>query len=75
MCLQTPEQDIHLIKVFNGPEVSATLLKSRLDEIGVDSIIKNDANDAFWGVTPQVIDLYIDESDLEKAEDVLKEFV
>jgi hypothetical protein len=65
----------NLIKVFVGPEASAILLKSRLEEIGIATLIKNDSSTAFWGATPPVIDLYIEEADLTKAEPIIHEFI
>jgi hypothetical protein len=55
----------NLIKVFSGPESSAILLKSRLDEKGISALIKNDSEDAFFGVTPRVVDLYVKSTDLK----------
>ena len=54
-----------LIKVFSGPESSAILLKSRLEEKGIDTLIKNDSEDAFYGVSPKVVDLYVKATDLK----------
>ena len=65
----------NLIKVFAGSESSAILLKSRLKEIGVESVIKNDSSDAFLGTTPQVVDLYINKTDLKKSNPVIKGLV
>jgi hypothetical protein len=62
-----------LIKVFAGEESSAILLKNRLSEIGIESIIKNDSSNAFFGARPEVIDLYIDDNDLEKAGPIIME--
>ena len=62
-----------LIKVFTGPEASAILLKTRLEEIGISSIIKNDSGFAYLGVTPGIIELYIQESDFEKAQLIITE--
>jgi|WetSurMetagenome_2_1015567.scaffolds.fasta_scaffold590743_1 hypothetical protein len=61
------------IKVFIGSEASVILLKSRLEEIGVDSFFKNDSYDANLGTAPQLIDLYINKGDLKKAEPLIKE--
>jgi len=61
-----------LIKVFAGQESSAILLKSKLSNIGVESIIKNDSLDAYLGTSPSVVDLYIDQNDLEKAKPILE---
>ena len=65
----------NLIKVFAGSESSAILLKSRLKEIGVESIVKNDSSDAFLGTSPQVVDLYISKSDLKKSNPVIRGLV
>jgi hypothetical protein len=56
-----------LIKVFYGPEGTVILLKSRLEEEGITSLIKNDSSEAFLGVSTPFTDLYINESDLDKA--------
>ncbi len=37
----------NLVKVFGGTEASALLLKGRLHETGVESIINNDSMDEF----------------------------
>jgi len=63
----------NLIKVFSGPEASAILLKSRLEDSGISSIIKNDSSDAFLGTVTPAIDLYIQESDLKKAQLIISE--
>jgi len=63
----------NLIKVFSGPEASAILLKSRLEDSGISSIIKNDSSDAFLGTVTPVIDLYIQELDLKKAQLIISE--
>lgn len=65
----------NLIKVFIGEEVSAIFLKSRLEEIGISVLIKNDSGLAFYGGTPPSVDLYIQESDMKEAEPVISEFI
>ena len=67
------KKESELIKVYVGPETSAILLKNRLEEIGISAIIKNDSSEAFFGTAPAVIDLYIQKSDLEQAEQIIKE--
>ena len=62
----------NLIKVFAGSEPTGILLKSRLEEIGINCIIKNDSSDAFLGTAPLIIDLYINEENLEKAKPVIQ---
>jgi hypothetical protein len=65
----------NLIKVYSGSEASAILIKSRLEEIGVESIIKNDSSDAFLGTTPQVVDLYISKKNLKRANPIIQNVV
>lgn len=62
-----------LIKVFTGPEGTVILLKSRLEEAGIYSIIKNDSSEAFLGVATPFTDLYVREPDLDKAKSVISE--
>ncbi|HKK42766.1 MAG TPA: DUF2007 domain-containing protein [Bacteroidales bacterium] len=65
----------NLVKVFGGKEALALLLKGRLYEIGVESIIKNDAMDAFLGTSPGTVDLYIAGADIEKAKDIIQDVI
>ena len=65
----------NLFKVFTGSESSVIFLKSRLDEIGVESIIKNDSSDAFLGTAPQVVDLYISKRNLKKANPIIQSMI
>lgn len=68
------KKEKELIKVFSGSEASSILLKNRLEEIGIEAIIKNDSPGAFFGVSPQIVDLYIEEGDFEKARSILQDF-
>lgn len=65
----------NLIKVFTGSEFSVFLLKAKLEEIGISAIVRNDFNGAFLGTIPPAVDLFINESDLEEAEPLIKEFL
>lgn len=65
----------NLIKVFAGAESTVILLKTRLEEIGINCIIKNDSSDAFLGTAPLVIDLYINEEDLKRAKPIIQSIV
>jgi len=68
----------NLILVYTGAEINADLLKEQLEEIGVAALIKNDFQSGitvgFVGGVPSAIDLYIQESDLKKAEQIILEF-
>lgn len=68
-----------LVRVFTGTEVSVLYLKERLEEIGIGALIKNDFQSGitvgFVSGVPSAIDLYIQESDLKKAESIINEFI
>jgi len=68
------KKEKRLISVFTGPEASAILFKSRLEKIGVFTLTKNDFSGSFLGVVPPSVDLCIKESDLKKAEPLIREF-
>ena len=63
----------NLVKVFSGPETSAILLKRRLEENGIDGLIKNDSEDAFYGVAPKVVDLYVKAADLKITKTIIQD--
>lgn len=67
------EKEENLVKVFTGPEPTALLLMRRLEETGIESLIKNDSGLGYLGAVPAVIDLYIFEEDMEKARPLLEE--
>jgi hypothetical protein len=68
-----------LIRVFTGSEVLVIILKERLEEVGISSLIKNDYQSGitvgFVASVPSAIDLYIQESDLKEAEPIINEFI
>jgi len=68
-----------LIRVFTGTEVLVYLLKERLEEVEISALIKNDFQSGitvgFVSGVPSAIDLYIQESDLKKAEPIINEFI
>jgi hypothetical protein len=68
-----------LVKIYTGTEITVLLLKGLLEEIGVNSTIQNQYKSGveigFIGGVQSAIDLYIQQSDFEKAEDVISEFV
>jgi len=64
-----------LINVFTGAEASVILLKDELEKIGISPLIKNDSSDAWLGAAPPAVTLYIQESDISKAEPIIKEFI
>lgn len=71
------KENLNLVKVFTGTEVTVELLKRKLQEIGITGIIKNDFQSgiiAGFGGGPFSIEYYIQETDLAKAEPILTEF-
>lgn len=70
--------DNDLVKVYTGPEITVRLLKEELESIGVPSIIedkfKSGISAGFGAGVPSAIDVYISETDLEKAKPLIEEF-
>jgi hypothetical protein len=68
-----------LVKVYTGTEVTVLLLQELLEEIEVSSTIQNNYKSGveigFVGGVMSAIDLYIQESDFEKAEPVVRDFI
>jgi hypothetical protein len=68
-----------LIKVYTGTEVTVILLKGLLEEIGVTSTIQNNYKSGievgFVGGVSSAIDLFIQLSDFEKAEPLIRDFI
>lgn len=67
-----------LIRVYSGTELTVNLLKDELESFGIPGMIQNDFNSGisagFSGGVPSSVDLFIQESDLEKAEPIIQEF-
>lgn len=72
------EKGTNLVRIFTGTEINANLLKEQLEEIGIAALIKNDYQSGlsvgFVGTTSSAIDVYIQESDLKKAESTINSF-
>lgn len=68
-----------LIRVFTGTEIAINLLKDELENAGISGIIKNDFNSGisagFMGDIPSAIDLFIQKTDLKKAEPIIYDFM
>jgi hypothetical protein len=67
-----------LIKIYTGTEVTVLLLKDLLEEIGVTSTIQNNYKSGievgFVGGVISAIDLFIQQSDFETAEPLIRDF-
>ena len=68
-----------LVKVYTGTEATVLLLKELLEEIGVTSTIQNNYKSGieigFVGSVMSAIDLFIEQSDFEKAEPIIRDFI
>jgi hypothetical protein len=68
-----------LVKVYTGTEVTVLLLQELLEEIGITSTIQNNHKSGvevgFVGGVLSAIDLYIQMSDFEAAEPVIRDFI
>jgi hypothetical protein len=68
-----------LARIYSGTEVTVNLLKGILEEEGIAALIRDDFRSGvtagFSGGVPSAIDLFINETDLEKAEPIVKEFL
>ena len=68
-----------LIRVYTGTEITVILLKGILEEIGINSMIKNDYKSGieigFVGGVQSAVDLYIQQSDHKKADPIINEFI
>lgn len=67
------------VRVFAGSEITVNLLKYELEKEGIlTNIINEYETSNFRGFstgTPYSVDLYIMDTDLEKAEPIVKEFM
>jgi hypothetical protein len=64
-----------LIKAYSGTESLVHILKGKLEQNGIIAAIQNDSGDSFLRATPIALDLYIQQSDLKKAEPIISEFI
>ena len=73
------KEENKLIRVYTGTEILVLLLKSRLEEIGVTSLIQNDYKSGieagFIGGVQSAIDIYIQQIDFKKAQPIINEFI
>jgi hypothetical protein len=67
-----------LIRVYSGTELTVNLLKDKLGQNEISAVIQNDYNSGitagFSGGVPSAVDLFIQESDLKKAKQIIREF-
>lgn len=65
-----------LMKVFSGNEILALALQRKIKEIGVNTVIRNNnqANVLPSISTTKPVELFIQETDFSKANEVIEEF-
>jgi len=65
-----------LMKVFSGNEILALALQRKIEEIGVNTVIRNNnqANVLPSISTTKPVELFIQETDFSKANEVIEEF-
>lgn len=68
-----------IIRVYSGSEILVLMLKSELEACGIGAMMRNDFQSGvmagFVAGIPSLADLYIRESDLEKAVPVIDTFI
>lgn len=68
-----------LVKIYTGTETTVLLLKELLEEIGVPSTVQNNHKSGveigYVGSVMSALDIYIKQSDFEKAEPVIQDFI
>jgi ribosomal protein L18 len=66
-----------LMKIFSGSEILAQALQSKIEAVGVNTIVKNNiqsAKLAGFGTADQAVEVFIQEIDFGKANPVIEEF-
>lgn len=73
------ETNSKLIRVYAGSEITVNLLKYELELEGIPTNVVNEYEESnfrgFSTGTPYSVDLYILDTDLERAEPIVKEFL
>ncbi len=68
-----------LVRVFAGSEITVNLLKYELEKEGIQTSVINEYEQSnfrgFSTGTPYSVDLYILDTDLKKAEPIVKDFL
>lgn len=66
-----------LMKVFSGSEILALALQQRIEQAGVNTVLKNNIQSATlggFGTTGQAVEVFIQETDFAKVNPVIEEF-
>lgn len=65
------------MKVFSGSEILALALKEKIEEVGVETVMKDNiqsARLAGFGSMGSAVEVFIQETDFAKANPVIEEF-
>lgn len=72
------DENSEIVRVFSGTEIIVNLLKAELESIGIMGMVKNEYHSGisagFSGGVPSSVDLFVLETDLEKAKLFIEEF-
>ena len=66
-----------LMKIFSGSEILATALQMKIEEAGIDTLLKNNIQSgrlAGFGTSGMAVELFIEEVDFGKADPIVEEF-
>ncbi len=66
-----------LMKIFSGSEILATALQVKIEEAGIDTLLKNNIQSgrlAGFGTSGMAVELFIEEVDFGKADPIVEEF-
>ena len=66
-----------LIKIFSGSEILALALQSKIEQIGVNTVKRDNLQSARWGGfgnSDLAVEVFINEKDFNKANPVIEEF-
>ncbi|RLD29427.1 MAG: DUF2007 domain-containing protein [Bacteroidetes bacterium] len=68
--------ETHYTKIFTGSFIIAQLIQSRLEDIGIEPILKDDFKTGLRAVLvtdyPRLIEIYVHNDELEKAVPVVE---
>lgn len=65
------------MKIFSGSEILATALQVKIEEAGIDTLLKNNIQSgrlAGFGTSGMAVELFIEEVDFGKADPIVEEF-
>lgn len=66
-----------LMKVFSGSEILAQALQLRLNEVGVETVLKNNLQSARlggFGNSDLAVEVFIEEIEFAKANQIIEDF-